>query len=282
MSRATDDWQESMRYALDTGTMPARPRGRRWLKRLLVLSCLGITSALALGKYPGAGPTDPPDAGSTAQPSQTAALANPESTRKRSFTRKSGAEPSSPTAAPQATAEPGPQQVTRTEPSPSRPATAAVAEPAKPAEPATTGAVAEPPRKPDDATRATSGRRLASRKLRPSRLVQRNPQPQASEEVRPSRVVQRSPEPQASDEARPSRVVQRSAEVLQPKKSRRAARRHIVVVPAIEHTSLHAPLPVRPHRSPQPVVARPPAERMVAMAPRRSKTTVCLYFVLCF
>jgi hypothetical protein len=271
MSRATDQWQESMRYALDTGTMPARPRRR--LRRFLLLSCLGITSAVAFVKYPGSAPTGGPDA-DPITPSQTLALANPELVKKRSFTRKSAAEPDKAAAAAQgstdaaspraAATEHSPARAARTEGAPkttqseaapqqaSRPdaftpkTTTALAEAVRSPEPTTTGALAERPRRSDDAARTPTVKRRALR------------------------------------DAHAPRAIQYDAAPSEPRKIRRAARKTIAL-PAIEHMSLPASAPVRPRRpAPQPVVARAPAERVAAVAPRRTKTTVCLYFVVCF
>ena len=165
MSRATDEWQESMRYALDTGTMPARPRRRR-LRRFLVLSCLGITSAVALAKYPGSGPTGAADA-DTLTPPQTLALATPEPAKKRSFTRKSAVEPNKADAASQTAG-------TQSAPSTPKVATAAVAEPVTSAEPATTGGPAERAQNSDDSARASSVKRPAPREMQSPRAVQRS------------------------------------------------------------------------------------------------------------
>jgi hypothetical protein len=161
MSRATDEWQESMRYALDTGTLPARPRRRR-LRRVFLLSCLGITSAVAVANYSGSGPAGRPD-GDTIAPPRTLALANTEPVKKRSFTRKSAIEADKADAASQ-TAGALPPKV----------ATAAPGEPDRSPEPAATGAPAERVQNSDDGARTPSAKRLAPREMQSPRIGQRS------------------------------------------------------------------------------------------------------------
>src|SRR5215207_1501029 len=100
-----------MRYAVDTGTIPARPARRRRLGRLLLIA-FGLTSAaFAYSRFPTAGPTEAPGADSAAPSSpRPAALTSSEPTRKRSFTQKRTAE------MPGANAEPEPIRVEATPP----------------------------------------------------------------------------------------------------------------------------------------------------------------------
>jgi hypothetical protein len=251
MSRATEEWKERIRYEVDTGTFPrVRSSRLRRLGRFLLITGVVTAAIIAYGNHSGSGPAEMPSGDSRTQSPQTMlAVANPEPMKKRSFTPKGGVIADAGDAeAKVPRAEPAPPQTPQTP-------LAAPVEHASVSEPSTTGAIPELLRRPGEIARAPS--------------------------VKPS----------ASHEARPSRVVQRSADLPESKKPRRAARGSIAAEPAVEHTSLRAPAPSRAYRTaPQPIVARSPveravparvpAERVVAIAPR--KTTVCLYFVVCF
>jgi hypothetical protein len=103
MTRATERWQETMRYAVDTGAVPPGPRRSRWplaLAAVVGTAALGLAGAASSGRDPGKRAWIDPD-----RPAITLANAGPvaEAARKRSYTRNAGAEANAAAAEPVAT-----------------------------------------------------------------------------------------------------------------------------------------------------------------------------------
>src|SRR5688500_9323935 len=92
MTRATERWQETMRYAVDTGAAPPGPRRSRWplaLAAVVGTAALGLAGAASSGRGPSDRVWVDPD-----RPAITLASVGPaaEPARKRSYTRIPGAE----------------------------------------------------------------------------------------------------------------------------------------------------------------------------------------------
>ena len=128
MTRATERWQETMRYAVDTGAVPLGPRRSRWpwaLAAVVGTAALVLAGAASSGRGPGNRAWVDPD-----RPAITLASAGPaaEPARKRSYTRNAGAEANA-----------------AAEPVAVHSHIAAAREPLDRPEPATTGAIAPAP-----------------------------------------------------------------------------------------------------------------------------------------
>jgi hypothetical protein len=314
MSRTTEDWKERIRYEVDTGTFPrVRPSRLRRLTRFLVIT-VGITSALvAYSHYSGPGPAETPDGAVAQPPQQTSPVTNPEPGKRRSFTSKGEVPPNHANAAPQVIrTEAAPAKVARAEPAPPPATTAAPPERVKRSDAAAATRVPEtspkresaPPPvttvalpgsvKLSDAT-PTSGDPETPRKRTepapppittaalPERVKRPEPTAAVADAPRKRNDVER-PSPTnrpAPRQARPSDVAERSVEIAQSRKLRRQARRSIAAEPIVQHASLPASPAPRRYRAPAEPVVRASAERVVAMAPRKT-VTVCVYFVVCF
>lgn len=92
MTRATERWQETMHYAVDTGAAPPGPRRSRWplaLAAVVGTAALGLAGAASSGRGPSDRAWVDPD-----RPAITLASVGPavEPARKRSYTRNPGAE----------------------------------------------------------------------------------------------------------------------------------------------------------------------------------------------
>jgi len=86
MTRATERWQDQIRYAADTGTVPRLPRtGLRRFGRRFLIALVGLVSAfVAVSSYATRRSNDVPSP--VIQPATKVALATPEPTKRRSFT----------------------------------------------------------------------------------------------------------------------------------------------------------------------------------------------------
>ena len=128
MTRATERWQETMRYAVDTGAVPLGPRRSRWpwaLAAVVGTAALVLAGAASSGRGPGNRAWVDPDRPATALASAGPAA---EPARKRSYTRNAGAEANA-----------------AAEPAAVHSHIAAAREPLDRPEPATTGAIAAAP-----------------------------------------------------------------------------------------------------------------------------------------
>ena len=173
MTRATERWQETMRYAVDTGAVPLGPRRSRWpwaLAAVVGTAALVLAGAASSGRGPGNRAWVDPDRSATALASAAPAA---EPARKRSYTRNAGAEANA-----------------AAEPAAVHSHIAAAREPLDRPEPATTGAIAAAPH--DEARPAE----------RPSSAALRAPDRPAK---RPSLRQARLPSEPAASEPRPVR-----------------------------------------------------------------------------
>lgn len=177
MTRASERWQEKVRYAADTGTLPRNRVGRR--SRLLI-AMVAIVSTLGIVTYASRPSTSVPSP--VVQPSLKVALATPEAATRRSFTPKVAVDAAPPVATPaQSQATTAPERVSL-------------------ADPMTTGAVStvasEKARAMATKARVSPQLRLSAdqstRERRPSKKVSSARVPPA--QLR-SRVASRSPEP---------------------------------------------------------------------------------------
>ena len=143
MTRATERWQETMRYAVDTGAVPLGPRRSRWpwaLAAVVGTAALVLAGAASSGRGPGNRAWVDPDRPATALASAGPAA---EPARKRSYTRNAGAEANA-----------------AAEPVAVHSHIAAAREPLDRPEPATTGAIAPAPH--DEARSANARHPLRS------------------------------------------------------------------------------------------------------------------------
>ena len=151
MTRATERWQDQIRYAADTGTVPSVPGLRRFGRRFLI-ALVGLVSAfVAVSSYATRRSNDVPSP--VIQPATRVALATPEPARRRSFTGTVSSEATPPLAEPafaQATARPAREDVML--------------------DPATTGTIStdNAPLNAGGRTASTASKRPISRQGRPS------------------------------------------------------------------------------------------------------------------
>jgi hypothetical protein len=256
--------QERMRYAMDTGTLPPPRRPRR----LMRIAFFGLASGLiAFASYANRG-AEPSKSDPVLQPSAKAvAWTNPETGRKRSFTRDADPEPTPAVS----------------EPSPPLGATA-LRERHVVAEPATTGAVTPPARAavPPTAREAapdgdrTAPRQFAKRPAPPVRL--------STEQAMPERRIEKAqdePRRSAKPQVEARRIEKQQDEPRRSAKPQVEARRSAVADRSVERAAPPSAYASADRPEPRPVVARPRPERIAAVAPAR-KVSVCLYFVVCF
>lgn len=128
MTRAEERWQEQLRYAADTGTVPpVRRTGLRRFGRRFLIAFIGLLSTLvAVSSYASRGSNQAPVP--VLQQATQVASAQPEAAKKRSFTRNVTSEATPPPehAVPQAA--PGREHLTHADPAPTQATSGSAAE----------------------------------------------------------------------------------------------------------------------------------------------------------
>jgi hypothetical protein len=242
MARATERWQDAVRYQVDTSSMPMPQRSLLRLGRLFFLVVLGVVLTLAaFATFASRGPAPASEPSTRVSPTRMA-HEEPQPGKKRSLTPKTTAEASH--------SDGGPKAV-RVEPQSPQVQVAEALKQVTLPDPASTGAIPSFPV------------RVAERNLPepgPRKVVERRILRQTRHSAEGSKEVGNLRSPEAQSSVRKSgAVVKRTAERAAP--------------PQAAAPRLNA--------KPQALVVRAQPDRIAAAVPARSMS-ICLYFVVCF